>query len=134
MNDLTIKSTSSLESSEEFLKINKNHGAIHGQVQKIFYRDKDTRQFVIYIPSLGITGYGGTIKKADEMVKFSINDFFGYLLNLSIKNMEEELQELGWKKNQIHHKEYSKTVVSIDGELKNFNAVGDNVKVEALNV
>lgn len=62
MSDLIIKSTSRLKNSEEFLNINKNQGAIHGQVQKIFYRDRDTDQFVIYIPSLGITGYGNTIK------------------------------------------------------------------------
>jgi hypothetical protein len=38
------------------------------------YIDKDTRQYVIYIPSLEISGYGATEAKAMEMVEFSLKD------------------------------------------------------------
>lgn len=92
------------------------------------YRDKDTRQIVFYIPSLQLTSYGSDEKKALEMIKFSMDDYFRFISNLSTKKIESELLSLGWKHNTLKNKDYSSVYVDVTGELKNFNAVGDNVE------
>ena len=92
------------------------------------YRDKDTRQIVFYIPSLQLTSYGADEKKAFEMIKFSMDDYFQFITNLSAKKIEVELLSLGWKRNTLKNKDYSSVYIDIKGELKNFNAVGDNVE------
>ena len=110
------------------LRVNMNKGKInfHGNVLK--YRDKDTRQIVIFIPSLDITGYGATEKKAKEMVSFLMNDFFAWLVKLSHNKIETELIKLGWMHVEFSSKEYSQTFVDGAGRLQNFNAVADEVE------
>lgn len=92
------------------------------------FRDKDTRQIILYLPSFDITGYGSTEQKATEMLKFSVNEYFSHLSFLSRKKLDEEFISLGWKKTLYKNKEYSKLYVTPDGELQNFNAVADKVE------
>ena len=92
------------------------------------YRDKDTRQIVLYIPSLDITGYGSDEEKAMEMINFSIDQFFRWITTLPNKQVEMELKRLGWKHVLYKNKEYSQTYVDGDGKLTNFNAVADEVE------
>ena len=115
---------------EEYLRINisKSKKKANCELTIFKYRDKDTRQIVLYIPSLEVTGYGSTEEKAQEMIKFSIDDFFHTLCTLSSKKIETELSKLGWKHHSLKNKEYSKVYVDGDGELKNFNAVADKVE------
>ena len=56
---------------------------VGGYVDAYKYIDKETRQYVIYIPSLEISGYGATEGKAMEMVEFSLKDYAEYLLGFS---------------------------------------------------
>ena len=67
-------------------------------------------------------------KKAEEMLKFSLDDFNNFLIKLSPKKISDELGKLGWKHSVIKNKEYSKAYVDMSGNLKNFNAVGDKVE------
>jgi hypothetical protein len=113
---------------KQILHINRNTRKIAWVVKAIRFRDKDTKQFVIYIPSLELTGYGNTEKKAMEMLKFSVDDFLGYIINLSVKEMNNEISKLGWKQNRLKKKDYSKAFVDIDGNLKSFNALEDKVE------
>jgi hypothetical protein len=110
------------------LRINLAKGKIkfHGNVLK--YRDRDTRQIVIFIPSLDITGYGATEKKAQEMIHFLLGDFFAWLVKLPHSRIDTELRELGWKHLKYKNKEYSQAFIDGDGRLQNFNAVGDEVE------
>lgn len=112
----------------EFMRINKVAGRISGNLHVLRYRDKDTRQIVLYAPSFDISGYGSTEKKAHEMLIFSLEEYFSYLVDLSIKNLEIELNNLGWKHDKRQNKVYSKAYVDMTGELKNLNAVGDKVE------
>ena len=119
---------------DDFLRIQRNEKvkSVKGHLKVIKYRDKDTRQIVLVIPSLDLSSYGATEKKAFEMMKFTIENFLDFLMELSQKNMEKELSKLGWKHSQLRKKEYSKAFVDSSGELKNFNAVGDKVEVVSI--
>ena len=130
MGDLKITSVYGNKLPEnQYLHINRTNKSINCDgIGILKYRDKDTRQIVIYIPSFEVSGYGATDKKAEEMLKNAINDFFEYLLNLSPSKMQAELTTLGWNHSKIRTKDYSKAYVGVDGKLKDFNAVADKVE------
>jgi hypothetical protein len=116
------------KAGSDSLKINKRAGNVSGSLTAIRFRDKDTRQIIIYIPALELTGYGATTEKAELMINFSMEDYFEYLLSMPSKKINAELEGLGWKHNAYKNKEYSKSYVDVNGELKNFNAVADTVE------
>lgn len=113
---------------KDSLHININSGRINANLSAFKYRDKDTRQIVFYIPSLELTSYGATEEKAAEMIKFSIDDYFSFLISLPTKKLQAELSSLKWKHNTLKNKEYSNAYVDVSGQLKNLNAVGDKVE------
>jgi hypothetical protein len=115
-------------SANEYLRINKKGGHVSGSLNVFRYRDKDTRQIVLYCPSLDISGYGADENKAHEMIKFSLAQHSEYLISLSAKNLESYLNKEGWKHDALRNKEFSKAYVDASGELQNFNAVGDKVE------
>src|SRR5207244_6945156 len=119
---------------EEVLKINKSTGKITGHLQVIKYRDRDTRQMVAYLPSLEISGYGASEAKALEILKFSVDDLFDHFIKIPIRQLEFELSKLGWKHNRLRKKEFSKAYVDFEGNLKDFNAVNDQVEAEMVTV
>lgn len=116
----------------EIIKVIKSQAKVKEYVGFFKYRDKDTRQIVVCVPSLELSGYGATEKKAQEMLKFSIQDYCNYLLDLPQHKLEAELSKLGWSHNKIKQKEYSKSFIDANGQLKNFNAVGDHVETGVL--
>ena len=96
--------------------------------------DKDTKQYVAYSPTLDISGYGNTEERAQEMMKFSIKDFAIYLTKLSNREREKELFSLGWKKDKLKNKDFSKVYVDGQGDLKNFNAEEGSIKKQELHL
>jgi len=113
------------------LKKVRGHYKIQAEVSVTQYQDKETNQFVIYVPSLDISGYGETIEKAQKIIEFSLNEFCEYLSSLSVKKIETELFKLGWKHDKLKNKEYSKAYIDMSGKLKNF-AIEDTLKVSVL--
>ena len=125
------KATSSKQVKDKnILRIGSN--SISGTMLVFRFRDKDTRQIIHYAPALELTGYGNDEDKSFEMLQFSINNFFDYLISLSPKKRDAELNEFGWKQNSLKNKEFSKIYIDINGELKNFNAVADEVELLTL--
>ena len=53
---------------------------------------------------------------------------FGFLVKLSQDNLSAELVKLGWKQTAYKKKEFSKIYVDNEGNLKDFNAVADEVE------
>lgn len=127
---LTNFSISHKKIDKEYLHIDigKRKKRIQFALSTFRYRDKDTRQLVLYIPSLDISSYGATKEKVQEMLEFSLNDYCKYLCSLPSKKIDAELTSLGWKHHRLRNKEYSKVYVDGDGELRNFNAVADKVE------
>ncbi len=134
MGELIKIETDNAHLEEEQLHIKRGRqNAVTARLTIAEYIDKDTKQYVLYIPSLELTGYGETLEKADQMIKFSLDNFFDNLCSLPTKKAELILRDLGWKHNTIKHKDYSKTYVDVHGNLKGF-AVEDKVKVGVLTV
>ncbi|MEP7169226.1 MAG: hypothetical protein ABI855_07630 [Bacteroidota bacterium] len=98
----------------------------------IKYRDKDTKQVIIYLPSLEISSYGETEIKANKMLNTCLVEYFDFLLKSSFEKIGKELSKLGWKHDKIRKKEFSKAFVDIDGNLKNFNAINNKVELSLL--
>lgn len=116
------------KSQSDFLRLNANKKQITGGFNIIKFQDKDTLQWVYYIPSLDISSYGEELKKARTMLKQSIDEYFHFLMSKTNSERDFELNSLGWKKDKLHNKLYSKAYIDIDGNLKNFNAVNDKIE------
>jgi len=101
---------------------------IAGTMNGLGFRDADTGQFICYLPSVDISGYGETEEKAIEMAKFSLSEYFSYLMTLSVKKRDSLLFSLGWKHERMKNKEYSKAFVDGGGQLQDFNAVEGKVE------
>lgn len=117
--------TSSKKLEQDGLRVNKRKGKIEARLRAFRFIDKDTSQFVIYIPSLEISGYGETEDKADQMVRFHLNEFITELVSYNLEKINSELIKLGWKRNAFHNKEYSNAFVDGDGALHGMNAASD---------
>ena len=56
------------------------------------------------IPSLAMSGYGSTVKQAEEMIEHSLKHFISSLTNASSKEVEFEMRRLGWVQEKFHTK------------------------------
>ena len=117
---------------DDFIHINHGKGRIQATLTRLVFQDKDTQQYIAMVPSLELTGYGQTKKKAFEMLKFSLDDYYTHLIKLSSTKMAIELQKLGWKKNKLKNKDYSKAYVDLNGNLKEFNAIEETIQSDQL--
>ena len=132
MSELILTPASKNDKKEDILRIHHHKGHVNGRVSIFKFIDKDTKQFVLFVPSLNISSYGENHDKAFEMMKYSITGLFEYFVNLSHKDLEKELRKMGWKKAILKSKEFSKMAVNIDGNLENLNAFEDKVERFAL--
>lgn len=114
------------------LVINQNKKKIKSILTRIVFADKNTNQIIMYIPALDISGYGSTEGEAKEMLDFSVDEFYEYLIELPLRKIQQILSALGWKRNKLHNKEYSNAHVDVDGVLKNFNPIKETVKVSTI--
>lgn len=114
------------------MHIDLNKGSIRGYLNIGSFRDKDTKQWVLFSPGLDLTSYGETKEKALEMMQETIHDFFKNLTEMSRRDLEKYLTAIGWKKHNLFNKKFSKAHVDINGELQNFNAEENSVERFAL--
>lgn len=131
MNSLTSFVASDKPFDKETFRIDLSKRRFNGRFNSLRFIDKDTKQAVIYIPALEISGYGESFEKANEIVKFSVNEFCDYLSKLSQRQIENELHNLGWKKS-FFNKQFSKSYIDINGQLQNLNAENNQVEQIAL--
>jgi hypothetical protein len=117
---------------EESLRIDLKKGRLTGVLTALTILDKDTNQFVGYLPAVEISGYGPTEERAEEMMQASLKDFFEYLIHRPIGLVQEELLKLGWKPSFFANKKYSKSYVDIQGILQNFNIEKSSLKRHTL--
>ncbi len=101
---------------------------IKATVNVFRFIDKDTKQYVLYIPSFEMSGYGETPKKAEEMIEFVIKDWLTYLKDLPVEKIQKELSNLGWKKSGLFNEQYSHTYVDDEGKVKEMNADNDTIE------
>lgn len=121
----TFESTAA---ASENLKVDRVKRLITVVVSSFTYVDKDTKQYVIYCPSLELSGYGETREQAQEMFRFSLDDLFKFWMNGSPEVMDEDLKKLGWKNDRLFRKEFSKDFVDAAGLLADLNSENDQVE------
>jgi hypothetical protein len=63
------------------------------------------------------------------MLQFSVNEFGIFLLSLTSKKMEAELNALGWSHDKLKNKVYSTFLNDLDSKLQDLNTVGDSVEL-----
>lgn len=107
---------------------------IHADLALFRFIDKDTKQFVCYMPSIELSGYGDSFEKAMQMIKDSIDAYFTFLAKMGNDERDKELASTGWKKVPFHNKEFSKAFIDLNGELQNLNAEENSVQQMILNV
>jgi hypothetical protein len=111
----------------EYMKVNSKKGKIDSHINVFRFKDKETKQYVYYAPSIEITGYGSSDKKAQKMFFLSLGDYCNFLFELSPKKREVELTKVGWKKNKVQNKEFSRAYVDLYGQLQDLNFVAEEV-------
>ena len=101
---------SSPNDKEDIIHINQKKAIITGKFSILKYIDKETKQVVIYLPGLEISGYGETVEKAKEVLSFNIEELFTYIIELPRKKLKAYLEAAGWDSN-FFNKEFSKAFV-----------------------
>jgi len=65
---------------------------------------KEGNNFIIYLPSLNISGYGKNKDEALEMIKISLDAFSDDLFEMGPMEAQKYLEKLGWKPHPVFHK------------------------------
>ncbi len=109
--------------NRDFIRVkrNKKEGQIRCVTTSITFKDKDTKQMVMYVPSLELSAYGDTTENAKKMLEFQVNEFLLHLLKMPNKAQKITLLDLGWTQGKFAHKEYSNSYVDVAGTLTDFN-------------
>lgn len=87
----------------------------------VTFEGKEGDVFIVYTPSLEISGYGNTKEEAKKSFDFNISQFCEDLYLLNTKNRDTLLTDLGWSKVKYKNKNYSKAYIDNEGVLKNFD-------------
>lgn len=105
---------------------NRKKGSLVAKVYR--FQDNDTKQHVLFIPSLQITSYGENLEKAKEMLRGALTEYMKMLTSFSHEKIAKELLGLGWRHVPFAKKQYSKAFVDTNGELQNLNAFENKVE------
>ena len=108
------------------IKISNSLSRFTGNFKTFFFKDHD--QFVLYLPSLNMTGYGDTKLEAKEMLDEVMKDWIDMLLNLTPDLQKVELKKYGWNQELYRKKQFrSKVSVDKNGILRNFELPKDTL-------
>ncbi len=99
--------------------LSKNNASL--LLNAISFIDKDTKQHLLYIPSLDISSYGENPDKANEMMRASLEYYFANLLCMDLDAIAEELGKYGWSRIMAGS-EFFISPIEIDGRIEDFNA------------
>ena len=99
--------------------LNNNNASI--LLNAVSFIDKDTKQHLLYIPSLDMSSYGENPDKANEMMRASLEYYFANLLCMDLEAIEEELGKYGWSRT-MPGSEFFISPIEINGRLQDFNA------------
>lgn len=109
---------------KDTLRISKKKVSINLHVIK----GKEGDFFVAYSPTLNVSGYGRTKSDAEQSFIENMHIFYEDFMTLSTKNQLLYLASLGWKKENLHNKNFSAVSVDEDGNLQNFDLEDVEVK------
>lgn len=101
--------------------IHMGNGKTKMRVMAFSFKIPDSDTFNMYCPSLKISAYGKNEKEAKEMMIFSLENFAMDFSELKPKQRIQALINLGWKKDAIKTKDYSRSFIDANGELQGFS-------------
>lgn len=102
--------------------------AIHFRMNVIAGKDGDF--FIRISPAFGISGYGKTEQEAEDSFNENIKIFCEDLMSLKRGQREIELAKIGFKKEFVHNKNFSKLYIDNDGVLQGLEP--DSIKSSVL--
>lgn len=89
-------------------------------VKAIVASGKEGEHFIVISPAILVSGYGYTLKEAEESFQENVNLFCQDLMKLTNEQREIELTKLGFSKVKFHNKNYSKSYIDENGVLQGF--------------
>ena len=101
----------------EFLRINKKGVALGVKT----FSGKEGDFYLMYSPSLNLSGYGDTLEEAEESFSLSLDLFCESIHAMNLIQRGQTLMMLGWSKVPLKNKNYSKSYIDQDGVLQNFD-------------
>lgn len=117
-----------MRNRKEELRIAHDRSVISANLNGIGFEDDGF--FVIYIPSLNISGYGDNEEEANEMVIEVFNEFSQSLLSLSRRQMLAELNKMGWKQERYRKKRLVHLSETTFEDLKKELDISDDVEIK----
>lgn len=96
------------------------------------FKDKETKQYVFYAPSLELSGYGRSPEKAKEMFDFQLKEVLTQLSKMKQDHAKAYLRSYGWAQEKYANKNFSHAYVDKNGVLQNFNLDPDEVTEEKI--
>lgn len=106
-----------LEDFKETIRLKKNKLSAH----LLVVSGKEYDSYVLYAPTLNLSGYGNTKKEAHDMLKESFEDFAAYFMGLTFSEKELYLTSHGFSKEKFKTKNFSKAYIDEEGELQNLS-------------
>jgi hypothetical protein len=95
------------------------------------YLSKEGDYVVLYHPGLNISGYGATQEEAKDDFMYNLEVHLVQLSEMKPEQRVIELSKYGYKRDSLKHKNFSKSYVDTEGNLKEF--FGDS-PYEELNI
>lgn len=91
-------------------------------VKIVIVSGKEGDHFVTLAPSINVSGYGRTREEADSSFDENMEVFLDDIMALSKEEREREILKLGFEKEHLKNKNFSKAYLDENGVLKNFEA------------
>lgn len=113
----TIDITKDSKPRKDIIRIKSNKIEIGFNILK----GKQGDYVLLFCPAVNLSGYGKTVKEADELLKENLLLFSEDILSMNNTEREYFLASLGFKKERYKSKNFSKAYVDEDGILKNFD-------------
>lgn len=116
----------------DVLRIDKKKKAIKSILSVTKFRDRDTKQIVLYAPCFELTIHGESMEQAVEVLYGSLKELFEHFVSLPPEELEHELSSLGWEKNGSFHHVYYHIMAVAEGGKEQLNAAENSIEYLAL--
>ncbi len=100
-------------------------------VRVLEYRDKDTLDMIILVPSLTLKATGATREEAMAKLLLAAEEYWFGLLSMPPGETTRQLARLGWGITGIRKQEFAKAYTDISSTFKNLNAL-DGIVTERM--
>ena len=121
-----IKSYSSKSTTSDVENLKVTDSSVIAKIN--VYVGKDNGYWVYLAPSLSVSGYGSSKKKAQLLFEENLNLFCEEITHAKPSDRFEELARLGWQQEKLFKKRFT-AQVDENGVRKNFDP---NFKIEKL--